>query len=121
MSDPRIRTARIVPALPDTVGWGVALAVVAACISGLAVWLNGFAVKQMPDAAVYTTLKNGVAAVILIGLAAMTVRPAEVRSMGRASWVRLLVIGVVGGSVPFLLFFVGLAEASTSAMQGGTT
>ena len=35
-------------------------------ISGLAIYLNAFAVKQVPDAAVYTTLKNGVAALMLI-------------------------------------------------------
>ncbi len=98
--------------VPESLRWGVGLAFAAALISGFAIFINGFAVKQLPDAAVYTTLKNGVAAVILIGLAAMTVRPAEVRSLSRASWLRLLVIGVVGGSVPFLLFFVGLAEAS---------
>jgi drug/metabolite transporter (DMT)-like permease len=59
-----------------------------------------------------TLVVGGVAAVLLIGLAAMTTRPAGVRAMSRASWALLLVIGVVGGSVPFVLFFTGLAQAS---------
>lgn len=98
------------PRVPDSLRWGVGLAFGAALISGFAIFINGFAVKQLPDAAVYTTLKNAVAALILVGLAAMTVRSAEVRARG--SWLRLIVIAIVGGSVPFLLFFGGLAQAT---------
>src|SRR5688500_13925945 len=52
--------------IPPGIRWGVGLAFGAALISGLAIYLNGFAVKQMADAAVFTTLKNAVAAIILI-------------------------------------------------------
>ena len=38
------------------------MAIGAALISGVAIYLNAYAVKQLPDAAVFTTLKNGVAA-----------------------------------------------------------
>ena len=56
--------------IPLTPAWGLRLALVTALISGVAVWLNGYAVRQVPDAALYTTLKNLVAAIILIGAAA---------------------------------------------------
>jgi len=112
MNEPETHSNKIVPAIPTTVGWGVGLAVAAACISGLAIWLNGFAVKQVPDAAVYTTLKNVVAAVVLLTLALPMVRPADVRSVNRSSWAGLTVVGVIGGGVAFLLFFSGLAMAS---------
>ena len=46
---------------------GIYLALGTALISGISVFLNGFAVRQFPDPATYTTLKNAVAAVILIG------------------------------------------------------
>jgi drug/metabolite transporter (DMT)-like permease len=98
--------------VPETVRWGTGLAVVTAVISGVSIFTNGFAVRQLPDAAVYTTLKNGIAAVLLLGLAIATVRPASIRAIELRSWALLLVIGVVGGSVPFVLFFTGLAEAS---------
>lgn len=98
--------------VPESARWGIGLAVVTAVISGVSIFVNGFAVKQLPDAAVYTTLKNGVAAVLLIGLAMATVRPAAIRAVTPRSWAWLLVIGVIGGSVPFVLFFTGLAEAS---------
>lgn len=95
-----------------TLRWGVLLAVATALISGVSIFVNGLAVKQLPDPAVYTTLKNGVAALLLIGLALATVRPAQVRAVPARSWGWLAVIGVIGGSLPFLLFFAGLAQAS---------
>jgi drug/metabolite transporter (DMT)-like permease len=98
--------------VPETVRWGIGLAVVTAVISGVSIFTNGFAVRQLPDAAVYTTLKNGIAAVLLLGLAIATVRPASIRAIELRSWAWVLVIGVVGGSVPFVLFFTGLAQAS---------
>lgn len=112
MNGPRIRPPRLVAAIPETVGWGVGLAVVAACISGLAIWLNAFAVKQVPDAAVYTTLKNAVAAIVLLAVAAPLVRRADVRRVDRTGRAGLVVVGVIGGGIGFLLFFTGLAMAS---------
>jgi len=99
-------------ALPDGMRWGIGLAFVTAFISGISVFVNAAGVKLVPDAAVYTTLKNGVAAILLLGLVLATVRPAQVRVLDRRAWGTLVVIGVVGGSVPFLLFFTGLAQAS---------
>lgn len=100
------------PRIPLTTRWGVGLAVVAAVISGFSIFINGFAVKQLPDPAVYTTLKNGVAALILLGVALAVVPHAEARALDRKSWAGMALIGVIGGSVPFLLFFSGLAAAS---------
>ena len=108
-------TARIATGprrVPESLRWGIGLAFATALISGISIFVNGFAVKQLPDAAIFTTLKNAVAALILVGFAAATVRPADIRAMDRTSWSRLAVIGVVGGSVPFILFFSGLAMAS---------
>ena len=106
------RTAAGSRRVPDSLRWGVGLAFGTALISGVSIFVNGFAVKQLPDAAVFTTLKNGVAAVVLLALATLTVRSSDVRAMRAGSWGRLAVIGVVGGSIPFILFFSGLAQAS---------
>ena len=100
------------PTIPVTMRWGVALAFVVAIISGISVFVNAYGVKQVPDAAVYTTLKNGVAAGILLVVALLVVRRSDVRAVDRRGWAGMLVIGVIGGSVPFLLFFSGLAIAS---------
>jgi drug/metabolite transporter (DMT)-like permease len=98
--------------IPDTLRWGVLLAIATALISGVSIFVNGLAVKQLPDPAVYTTLKNGIAAVVLAGLALASTRPAEIRAVPAGAWRRLALIGLVGGSLPFLLFFGGLAQAS---------
>ena len=98
--------------IPSTLRWGVLLALGTAVISGFSIFVNGFAVKQLPDPAVYTTLKNGIAAILLVILAVATVRPVEIRAISRRSWGWLAVIGIVGGSIPFVLFFTGLAQAS---------
>jgi drug/metabolite transporter (DMT)-like permease len=97
---------------PDSISIGVGLAVGAALISGLAIYLNAFAVKQVPDPAVYTTLKNGVAAVVLIAAALLAGRGRELRAIDRRRWPAILAVGVIGGSIPFILFFSGLAMAS---------
>lgn len=98
--------------IPATLRWGVLLALGTALLSGVSIWINGIAVKQLPDPAVYTTMKNGIAAMLLVGLMAVTVRPGTIRAIAPRSWGWLILIGVVGGSLPFILFFTGLAQAS---------
>ena len=96
---------------------GVALAGLTAVISGVAVWLNSFAVAQVPDAILYTTLKNAVAAAILGTALALRVRatgrPAmpPLTARNRAL---LVLLGLAGGGVAFILFFSGLAAATAS-------
>jgi drug/metabolite transporter (DMT)-like permease len=102
-----------VPSIGRTVATGIYLALGTAAISGVSVFVNGFAVKQFPDPATFTTLKNAVAAFLLLGaLVAVGGLP---RRLGSRGWLGLAVLGVIGGSVPFLLFFTGLAEASAPA------
>jgi len=93
---------------------GVALAACTAMISGFAIFLNSYAVKEIADAALFTTLKNGIAGIALVGvlMAVSARRPRRMPSLDRRAWLGLAVIGIVGGSVPFLLFFGGLAMAS---------
>ena len=112
MSTPSDRRAKPAIAIRAGVGRGLAFAIGAALISGLAIYLNAFAVKQLPDAAVFTTLKNAIAAIILIAVALGLGAARDVRLIDRRSWPAVLAVGVIGGSVPFILFFTGLAQAS---------
>jgi drug/metabolite transporter (DMT)-like permease len=91
---------------------GILLALGTAAISGVSVYLNSFAVKLVPDAAVYTTAKNTVAAVVLVALALALGARREAVTLDRRRGLGLLAIGVIGGSIPFLLFFSGLAIAT---------
>ena len=102
---------------------GVALALVTATISGFAVFLNSYAVKRFDDATVYTTAKKGVAGVLLLLLAVPVLRSAAgkrpaPKPRSGAQWLALLAVGIIGGSVPFVLFFEGLARASSTQAAG---
>ena len=99
---------------------GVALAFVTAVVSGVAVYVNAHAVSRFDDATVYTTAKNGVAGILLLGLAIpvlFAARPAAGRAPRPSShrhWLGLLALACIGGSVPFVLFFEGLSRASAT-------
>jgi drug/metabolite transporter (DMT)-like permease len=96
---------------------GIALAFATACISGVSIWINGRAVPHFADATVYTTAKNAVAGALLLLLAlAVTVRTAEPARpiVGRGRIAGLAAVAVVGGSVPFILFFEGLKRAEAT-------
>lgn len=108
--------------IPRTRTWGVVLALVTACISGFAIFVNAHYVGEVGDATVYTTAKNGVAAAVLLAAlgASRTLHrsPGRTRRIGRSGWAGLVAIGVIGGSVPFVLFFEGLARADSPVRAG---
>ncbi len=89
---------------------GAAIALATALLSGVSIYVNSFAVRELPDPFVFTTAKNAVVA--LVGVVAASVRPAELRGLGRGGWARLATLGLVGGGIPFLLFFEGLRAAA---------
>jgi drug/metabolite transporter (DMT)-like permease len=98
---------------------GIGYALAAAGVSGVAVFVNGLAVRHFDDATVYTTMKNLLAgAVLAVVLLATTAREPErvvqVRAVARRAWPTLAVIALVGGAVPFVLFFEGLARATST-------
>lgn len=98
---------------------GYRLAALAAVISGFSIYVNSFGVRVLPDSTLYTTLKNGVAGVALLVPVLLLARcRGELRGLGRrdAGW--LLVLAIVGGSVPYVLFFRGLqlTTASTGSL-----
>ncbi len=94
---------------------GLLLALATAGISGVAVFLNSYGVKAFGDAATYTTAKNLVAALILLGIvAAAPVTGARMTAPTRPrQWLGLGAVALIGGSIPFLLFFEGLATATS--------
>ena len=95
---------------------GIALAFVTALISGVAVYVNAHAVKHFGDATVYTTAKNAVAGALLLALALPVLTPSRGRRLPRSrpKQLGLVAVAVVGGSVPFVLFFEGLARAEAT-------
>ena len=100
---------------------GIALAAVTAVISGFAVFINGYGVREwvpISDATTYTTLKNLMAAAVLVTVAVVLTRRGSseglTRPTARRQWLGLGIVAVVGGAIPFALFFEGLARATST-------
>jgi drug/metabolite transporter (DMT)-like permease len=104
--------------MPRTRRTGIVLAFVTAAISGVSVFVNGYGTKRFDDATVYTTSKNLVAAVLLGALAFGAARfrsssAERVPFTARERW-GFLAVGLVGGAIPFVLFFEGLKRAGST-------
>jgi drug/metabolite transporter (DMT)-like permease len=93
---------------------GIALAFVTACISGVSIWVNAHAVTRFDDATVYTTAKNAVAGLLLLAVALAPRRAERAPVAARHHAPALVAIALIGGSVPFVLFFEGLARAEAT-------
>ena len=101
---------------------GVQFALAAALVSGVAVYLNGRAVRNFSSPTVYTTAKNLVAGLLLVAIAVAWAkrngepadRPHRPTHLTPAHMTVLAAIAVIGGAVPFVLFFEGLARATSN-------
>jgi drug/metabolite transporter (DMT)-like permease len=93
---------------------GIALAFVTACISGVSIWVNSHAVTHFGDATVYTTAKNAVAGLLLVALALSATGGRRARARMPRRSTAFVAVALIGGSVPFVLFFEGLARAQAT-------
>lgn len=94
---------------------GILLALVTAAVSGVSVFVNSYGVAAFGNPTAFTTAKNTVAAGLLVLVVAVGRRAGArlTRPSGAGQWWALAAVGVIGGSVPFVLFFEGLARASS--------
>ncbi|HSK06943.1 MAG TPA: EamA family transporter, partial [Acidimicrobiia bacterium] len=99
---------------------GLLLAATTALISGVSVFVNGYGVRawtEISDPTTYTTLKNTGAALILLIASILAARRSGAGGFGGSEAgehkVGLVLVAVVGGSIPFVLFFEGLARATS--------
>lgn len=103
---------------------GLALAGLTALVSGVSVFVNGYGVARFDDATTYTTAKNLVAAVLVTAILVVQRRrraftsgatpPTPATTRNPRTFASLAAVAVIGGSVPFVLFFEGLARVSSS-------
>lgn len=102
--------------IPYTIAWATVLALGTALFSGVNNFIGKIGVTAVPDPVLFTTLKNGLVALTLIALFVAYRKWDELRTLSRSQWTKLALIGVVGGSLPFALFFTGLSM--TAAVNG---
>jgi len=85
-----------------------------AIISGFSIFINKFGVK-FTNPYVFTFLKNSVVFVFLFGLILLLNEYKQFKQLKKKDWAKLITIGFIGGSVPFLLFFKGLQLTSAAS------
>jgi drug/metabolite transporter (DMT)-like permease len=110
MSAPSSPTARLATL-------GLLLVLATAVISGCSTYLNSFAV-QGTNSDAFVTVRNVAVAAMLAPIALVVSRRASV-PLRRTDVGWLAVVGLVGGAIPFLLFFHGL-ELATAAGGAAT-
>ncbi len=95
---------------------GFFLVLLTAIISGVSIFANSFAVQGF-NSFTFTFLKNAVVAVFLFSIILLLKDFKAIKTISRKQLGQLAVIGLIGGSIPFLLFFYALQF--TTAINAG--
>lgn len=90
---------------------GLLLILGTALISGFSVFINKLGVSVI-NPYIFTGLKNIIVALVIISWLLMMKDWQILRRLSQKQWLLLLGVGLIGGSIPFLLFFKGLSLAS---------
>lgn len=94
----------------DSVRKGIYLAFLTSFISGVSIFLNKFAVAAIKPPLFFTTTKNMVVGLVLVSIVIALRKLPQIQALHKKDIIRLVAIGLVGGSLPFYLFFTGLAN-----------
>lgn len=100
------------------VGPGILLVLLTVLISGVSNFVNFYAV-QGTNSDAFLAVRNAAVALMLVPLVLLVGRTARAK-LTRADWAKLGTIGLMGGAIPFLLFFRGLQIAGTSGAATAT-
>ncbi|MFC1653841.1 DMT family transporter [Patescibacteria group bacterium] len=89
---------------------GIKLALVTALVSGVSIFINKFAVKSITPPLVFTATKNILVGLLIIAMIIKNGKFKQIKNLSRSHLTKLGLIGIVGGSLPFYLFFTGLSQ-----------
>lgn len=89
---------------------GIYLAFITAFISGIAIFVNKFAVSAIQPPVVFTAVKNAGVGILILAILLVLRKWKLVRKLNKRELVYLSLIGIIGGSIPFYLFFTGLSQ-----------
>ncbi|MFH1598060.1 MAG: DMT family transporter [Patescibacteria group bacterium] len=93
---------------------GLILVLTTAIISGFSIYFNKFAIK-MNSPYIFAGLKNLIVGIFFIALTTGVGQLVEFRKLKKQDWLKLVLIGLIGGSIPFLLFFQGLSMTTAAS------
>ncbi len=89
---------------------GIYFALLTAVISGVSIFINKFAVETFPQPLVFTTAKNIGVALLLVGILVATHKLPILKKLTKKEIFYLVLVGLIGGSLPFYLFFTGISQ-----------
>lgn len=92
---------------------GYLLILLTAAISGFSIFLNKFGIS-FSDPCIFTFLKNFLVAVLVTSIILILGEYKNFKLLKLKQWIFLMIIGLIGGSIPFLLFFKGLSIISSA-------
>lgn len=102
------------------VGPGILLVLLTVLLSGVSNFVNFYAVGVPgTNSDAFIAVRNALVAMFLLPLVLLVGRTARDR-LSRTDWLKLSTIGLVGGAIPFLLFFRGLQIAGTAGAATAT-
>jgi drug/metabolite transporter (DMT)-like permease len=90
---------------------GLLLVLSTAIISGFAIFVNSIAVKPF-DATVFTFSKNLIVGLLIFSLIVLFREFHYIKNLSKRNWLQLMTVGLIGGSIPFVLFFNALKETT---------
>ncbi|HCC21848.1 hypothetical protein A2480_02225 [Candidatus Uhrbacteria bacterium RIFOXYC2_FULL_47_19] len=100
---------------PDLIRGATILALITAAISGTNTFLAKFALNSFSSPVAYTTLKNALVAIALVGILLALKKRHELSQLSKRQILTLLAVGLIGGAIPFVLFFTGLTMTSATS------
>jgi drug/metabolite transporter (DMT)-like permease len=96
--------------MSSTLKKGIYLAFLTALISGVSNFVNKIAVDVIKPPLVFTAEKNTIVGLLIIGILIATWKWKKIACLTRKQIAYLILIGIIGGSLPFYLFFTGLSQ-----------
>ncbi|OGG03565.1 hypothetical protein A2W14_03215 [Candidatus Gottesmanbacteria bacterium RBG_16_37_8] len=93
---------------------GILFALLTAFISGVSIFYNKLVIVKGIDPLSFNIIKNGGVAVILSVVILRTLFTGKKKIIQKQEWSKLILIGIVGGSLPFILFFTGLKDVAAA-------
>lgn len=90
---------------------GLAFVFLTAMVSGFSIYFNSLVVKGL-NPFIFTTMKNIIVAFFLLAALFLLKEFHSLKQLSAKQWAKLIAIGLIGGSVPFWLYFYAIKIGS---------
>jgi drug/metabolite transporter (DMT)-like permease len=89
---------------------GIKLALLTALISGVSIFINKFAVGSITPPLTFTASKNLIVGILIVAILLISKKWKLIAKLNKVQLIKLTLIGLIGGALPFYLFFTGLSQ-----------